>query len=385
MKRFCLLLVLAALAACTPKKPDYIVAAFIWPSCHDDSLGRALVWPEGRGEWEVIERGTPRFSGHYQPRQPLWGEEMDDDPQVVEKWIRTALKYGINTFIYDWYWFHNYPFLEGALDNGFLKAPSNEKMNFFIMYANHEVTNMWNPYINSDEKTLVMDPRIDWDQWKVIVERVIRLYFHRPNYLKFDGKPVFGLYDPRMFVKSFGSTEEAGKAMDYFREEVRKAGFPGLYVTQHTGFYKIPNEARERKTQTYADAVDLDGFAFYCMASRAEDYMEYSRRGTDWRVLWEERFAPRPIFPTVSVGWDNTPRYPDKDVIVCKYNVTPQAFAVALKDAKDYADAHAATQPKMILLNAWNEWIEGAYLLPDRLYGFGYLEAVRDVLNGKYD
>lgn len=54
-----------------PVKNDYLVAAYIWPSCHDDSLGRAKLWSEGSGEWEVIKKGNPRFEGHYQPRQPL--------------------------------------------------------------------------------------------------------------------------------------------------------------------------------------------------------------------------------------------------------------------------------------------------------------------------
>lgn len=31
---------------------------------------------------------------------------MDDNPHVVEKWIKTALRYGVNTFIYDWYWYN---------------------------------------------------------------------------------------------------------------------------------------------------------------------------------------------------------------------------------------------------------------------------------------
>jgi hypothetical protein len=29
--------------------------------------------------------------------------------------------------------------------------------------------------------------------------------------------------------------------------------------------------------------------------------------------------------------------------------------------------------------------MEGCCLLPDMKYGFGYLEAVRDVMSGKYD
>ena len=88
---------------------DYYVCAYIWPSCHDDSLGHKYLWPQGDGEWEVIKQGNPRFPGHYQPKQPLWGYEHDDDPKVVEKWIDTALKYGVNTFVYDWYWFMDYP------------------------------------------------------------------------------------------------------------------------------------------------------------------------------------------------------------------------------------------------------------------------------------
>ena len=93
--------ILLCLSAFAGKKPDYRVCAYVWPSCHDDSLAHRWLWEDGEGEWEVIKKGNPRFEGHYQPKQPLWGYELDDDPQVVEKWIRTALKYGVNTFIYD--------------------------------------------------------------------------------------------------------------------------------------------------------------------------------------------------------------------------------------------------------------------------------------------
>ncbi len=65
----------------------YYVAAYIWPSCHHDERFGDMLWPEGKGEWEVINKGNPRFDGHYQPRRPLWGCELDNYPAEMEKWI----------------------------------------------------------------------------------------------------------------------------------------------------------------------------------------------------------------------------------------------------------------------------------------------------------
>lgn len=373
----------AADKACT-KSSDYHVCAYIWPSCHNDSLARELIWPAGQGEWEVINQGDPRFPGHYQPREPLWKGDMDDDPQVVEKWIKTALKYGVDTFVYDWYWFYNYPFLEEALDNGFLKAPSNEKMNFYIMYANHEVTNYWNPHINKDTKSLTFDPRIDWEQWKVIVDRIIRQYFTRPNYVKINGCPVFSLWDFDLFTESFGSMEEAGKAMDHFREKVKEAGFPDLHLQRCGGLWKR-GVAETARIKAQIERFGVESVAGYNMGGFDPDYIVHGMNALELRQYWADEFKI-PVFPTVSISWDDTPRYPLKgEQHVTHYNHSPETFATFLQDAKEWADDHAGTQPKFIYVNAWNEYVESSYLLPDRKYGFGFLEAVRDVLDGKYD
>ena len=87
-----------------------------------------------------------------------------------------------------------------------------------------------------------------------------------------------------------------------------------------------------------------------------------------------------------SIGWDDTPRFPhktQKDVV--HLNQSPQSFAAFLQKAKEYCDKHP-DQPKLITVYAWNEWVEGAYLLPDMKYGFDYLNAVKDVMvDGKYE
>ena len=70
-----------ALLSCQ-KSDDYYVCAYVWPSCHNDPLAQKYIWPEGRGEWEVISKGDPRWEGHYQPRRPMWGYELDNDPEM---------------------------------------------------------------------------------------------------------------------------------------------------------------------------------------------------------------------------------------------------------------------------------------------------------------
>jgi hypothetical protein len=362
------------------KDSPYYVAAYVWPSCHNDPRGQEVLWPEGIGEWEVIKKGNPRFPGHYQPKQPLWGYEMDDDPKVMERWIDAATAHGVNTFIFDWYWFDGGPFLEGCLDDGFLKASNNGKMNFYIMWANHDVKrNYWNVHRCPDDDSILWKGATDEKNFKIIVDRVIKQYFKCPNYLKIDGCPVFSIYKFENLLATFGgSREKTKKGLEYFRSEVRKAGFPDLHLQIiHFG----PSGEDIQKTLEYFGVNSVTTYNWG--GPHREDYLDWGNTGMTRLQTWSD--SPVPFFPNVSIGWDNTPRYPKvgrEDVI--HYNNTPESFATYLQAAKEYVDAHP-NQPKVITVFAWNEWIESGYLLPDRKYGFGYLEAVRAVLEGKYE
>ena len=374
------------------KKKDicYYVAAFVWPSCHDDPRGRELLWPEGTGEWEVIKKGDPRYEGHYQPKAPLWGYGMDNDPQTVEKWIDAATDHGINVFIYDWYWFDEGPFLESALNDGFLKAKNNEKMYFYVMWANHYVMkNFWNYHLyGADDWSVLWNPTVDWKNYQIIVERVIRQYFCKPNYFKIDGQPVFAIFDIDNLMKCFGgSVAETRKALDYFREEARKAGFPGVHFQLIPGDIPAWTAEEAKKNAEHIEATGFNSVTMYNMGSFSnfsEDYIVYGTNADKIRKQWDESLNI-PFFPCTSVGWDDTPRRPYSGMNkTVHYNNSPESFAAVLSKAKQYVDNHPQ-QTKLMTINAWNEWIEGSYLLPDMKYGFGYLEAVRDVMNGKYD
>jgi len=241
------------------EKPEYTVAAYIWPSCHHDERFGDMLWPDQTGEWEIIRKGTSRFEGHYQPKQPMWGYEPDDDPRVMEKWIDAATDHGVNTFIFDWYWFDEGPFLESSLNNGFLGASNKEKMNFYLMWANHDVKqNYWNVHKYKDVDTLLWDGAVDLENFKIIVDRVIQNYFTQPNYFKIEGMPVFSIFSLANLLEGLGGLQKTSEALDYFREKTIEAGFPGLHL--QLIIYGLPGQERLEtfKTLKFSSATQYN-------------------------------------------------------------------------------------------------------------------------------
>ena len=95
-----------------------------------------------------------------------------------------------------------------------------------------------------------------------------------------------------------------------------------------------------------------------------EDYVAWGAQAMQVQNNWDKTLDV-PYFPNVSIGWDDTPRKPylgKKDVT--HYNATPQSFGAYLQMAREYVQKHP-TQPKLIVINAWNEWVEGSYLEPE--------------------
>lgn len=370
-----------------PDNDELLVAAYVWPSCHYGERNAEFLWPEGIGEWEIIQKGTPRFEGHYQPKVPLWGYEMDDDPRVMERWIEMATDHGVNVFIFDWYWFDQGPFLESSINNGFLEARNNQKMKFYVMWANHDVKkNYWNHY-KYDSDSLLWTGSVDMENFRIIVDRVINQYFHRPNYFTIDGEPVYSIFNINKFVRDCNGLEGAREALDHFRDETKNAGFPGLHV-QIIGFggnespgilqYDLMEGRSNSEVAAYLGINSVTKYN-WGQAEGVEDYITWGEQAMKRRENWDQA-VDIPYFPNVSIGWDDTPRFPAKGKShVIHHHKSPESFAAYLQKAKEYVEQHP-DQPPLITLFSWNEWVEGGYLLPDMRWEYGYLEAVKSVV-----
>jgi hypothetical protein len=372
---------------------DIQVAAYYFPHYHSDRRNDA--W-HGAGwtEWELVKRARARFPGHRQPIVPAWGYFDESDPAWASREVSLASVSGVDCFLYDWYYYEDGPFLQDALEQGFLRAGNSHLMKFALMWANHDWQNIHPASFTNRPDTLAYG-RMSRQAFERMTDYIIDRYFPRPNYWAIDGEPYFCIYELGTFISGLGGLEQAREALDSFREKARAAGFPGLHLNACVfGLNVLPSEVKLTDPVQVVEALGLSSVGSYVWVHHCNpdaagfpqgSYAEAARRNYE---VWEENLGryPVPYHPNVTMGWDPSPRTIQSDRYeprgypwtACLAGNTPTAFKEALRRAKAFVERDDVKQ-KIVTLNAWNEWTEGSYLLPDTVTGTRYLEAVREV------
>ena len=377
--------------------PGYDIAVYYFPNYHNNDLRNELRYGKGWSEWELVKSASPRFDGHNQPKIPLWGYTNESDPKIMEMKINTASQYGIDVFIYDWYYYNDGPFLEKGLEDGFMKVENNNKVKFALMWPNHDWVDLFPRNPDNGSAPLFYPGTITPETFDKMTRYIISEYFSKPTYWKIDGCPYFSIYELFKFVESMGGKEKARTALEKFRDKTKKAGFKDLHLNGIVWGVKIlPNEKELKKPSDLLDYlsfnsttsyvwihhVNLDKFPETEYNAVRDKYISYSNEFS--------RTIKQPYYPNVTMGWDATPRcsqkfsfrntgYPCMDVMK---NNTPENFQRALQSAKSWIDSNAKNN-KVITINSWNEWTEGSFLEPERQYGYQYLKAIKLVFNSR--
>ncbi len=371
----------------------YDIAAFIWPSYTGDEPRTRIFWPDGIGEWQTVKSMTDKgYKDCRWPRVPLWGYENEADSRVMEKQIDCAVSYGVNVFIYDWYWYDNRPFLENCLNDGFLKAENNTKMKFCLMWANHDATHLWDKR-NSDRdlSTVIWSGVVTPKIFSEICDRTVEKYFSKENYYCIEGCPVYMIFDIDNFIRSFGTSDECKKGIEEFRRKTVAAGFKGLHLQfvhwRNRVFDWLDDDdsqkgASSAEMYAFLGADSVTSYNWGCSTDFDGDYNNITDRYIG-EIKKESKRLGIPFYPNISVGWDNNVRFNDFVPGVVENN-TPANFKRACEKIKAFADSsleNGVMKTPFITVNSWNEWTETSYLQPDDLYGYGYLEAVKDVFD----
>jgi len=367
------------------------VAAYNFPQWHPDP--RNDKW-HGKDwtEWELLKKAVPRYPEHRQPVEPAWGYFDESDPAQSAREIDLAADHGLTAFIYDTYWYEDGAFLNGALDNGFLRAPNRGRLKFALMWANHNWHN-WHPIRLSDDAWkdhMLVDGRVSTEAFVRFTNKVVAEYFSQPDYLRVLGKAYFSIYDLANFIEGFGGIDGAAGLLDAFREKTRRNGFGEVHLNAVVG--RLGSSAPPREI---IKRLGIDSVAAYNWYDHYPIHNDTFPRGSyekamkanvaAWPLMAKEHGVP--YIANVTTGWDSSPRCCTTDryemrgypwLPVLEGN-TPEAFGQALEAMKRYF-REAAPQIPMFTVNAWNEWTEGAYLLPDKWEGTGRLDVLRRVM-----
>lgn len=368
------------------------VLAYYFPNWHLDPRNAAW-FDDGWDEWQLLRAARARYAGHRQPRIPLGGYTDESDPAVAAGQIELASRFGIDGFLVDYYWYDDGPYLSGALDKGLLGASNRNEIEFALMWANHELVDIF-PYRDpaQQEAVRLKDGAIGRAAFEEMVRHIIEAYFSQPNYLTVEGSPWFSLYEIGSFIAGMGGLTPAREALDWFRAQVREAGFPGLHLDAVVwGFGVLPTAVSVEDPQSLVPLLGFDSATSYVWVHHT-DVTTHGFPAADPVRLRQEAFADYeqlaatlsvPFHPNVTVGWDASPRtaqdvpfdagrYPFTPV----WDQSPADFEAALRIAREFLQRHPAPHP-VVTINAWNEWTEGSYLLPDTHHRYAYLEAVK--------
>ena len=399
----CLFCATAQKTAGTEKK--YQVAVYYFPNYHPDSIN-ARWHGKGWTEWDLVKAAKPRFPGHEQPKVPTWGYFNEADPVYAAKEIDLAADNGIDCFIYDWYWYSNTgQYLQEGLEQGFLKAPNRNRLKFALMWANHNWLNIHPASLDTGRITLTHGA-VSMALWDTISTYIVEKYFKQPNYWLIDGKPYFSIYEIITFINGVGGMENARKAIAMLDAKTKAAGFPGVHfnimswmvnngmVRQITGT-DAPADARAMMKSLACQSVSTYCFTHHYTHIDSDGFPTepYAKALASAKVYWQQFRTDYPDMlytPNISMGWDSSPRcnptdkfqqamYPWLPVIVGN---TPAAFQGALEDAKKFLDDYNPAH-RIVVLNSWNEWTEGSFLLPEKKYGDAYLKAIKKVFAGQ--
>jgi hypothetical protein len=352
-------------------------------------------WGDGFTEWVNVKSATPLFEGHNQPRIPLNNNYYDLSDIEVLKWqCKIARDHGIYGFSFYHYWFNGHLLLQKPME--MLLAHPEIDINYCICWANHDWTDGWKA-TGKAVNTLIAHNFDDEKDWVSHFYYLLQ-FFKDPRYIKEDNKPFLTIYIPQIIGK-------LNKMLSLWNSMAIENGFNGItflyqcapafidrswdsslfkYGIQFNPDYAITviKNATKGKINSFIIKHSHSIKRFFRIKKglnitlnsgevKKYDYDEI------WNIILNQTPVAKNLIPSAYVDWDNTPRRQQRGTV--HTGVHPQKFKkyfeqLVIKTRDSY-------QQDKIFVFAWNEWAEGGYLEPDTRFGFGFLDAINEVLN----
>ncbi|KAB8290083.1 glycoside hydrolase family 99-like domain-containing protein [Bifidobacterium avesanii] len=328
-------------------------------------------WGKGFTEWTNVRRAAPLYSGHIQPLVPLNDHYYDLSKTSELVWQHSlARQYGIDGFIYYHYWFNGKLLLEKPVEN--LLKTKEATQEFCFCWANEPWTRAW----DGKNKEIIMPQTFGGEKdWKAHIEYFLP-FFKDSRYIRINNQPVLFIYSPNRIP-------QFDQMIEYWNRYLESIGLEKIYLIEFistfnsNAFSKYSEAVMEFEplySAHYQISYVRQALRFFNKKTKRTDIIDYDYL---WQKLLEKNrtYNNRKILRSCFTNFDNSPRKGSRAFIT--KGATPKKFEKYLhqlisQNRKDAAD--------ILVINAWNEWGEGAILEPTEQYHFQWLEAVQNAL-----
>ncbi len=347
------------------KKPVIKLVAYYLPQFHPIPEND-LWWGKGFTEWTNVTKTVPWFQGHDQPKLP--GEFGFYDLRVSEvqkQQIALAQRYGLYGFCFYFYWFGGKRLLQMPLD--LFLADRSCDFPFCLSWANENWTRRWN---GGDREILIAQDHSPEDDLAFI--EAVSAYFRNSRYIRIGEKPMLIVYRPALIP-------DPRKTAERWRTWCQKNGIGEIYLALTHAFDKMdPREIGFDAAIEFPPAL----FPLRDITDQYDVPRSYGGQILNYRdaLAHAREYIPPPYrkFRGICPGWDNTARRGANSIVLAPTH--PDLYKEWLAVLCEQTQRHFAPEERFVFINAWNEWAEGAYLEPDRKYGYAYLRKTAEAL-----
>lgn len=341
-------------------------------------------WGTGFTDWITVRNARPLYDGHIQPRVPLNNNYYDLANQDNVKWqAKLAQEHGIYGFGVYHYWFNNEKNLL-TRPAEIMRDTADLGIKYFFVWDNCHWKRSWSNVSGNDwapisdqnmEGPEVLVPYIlgtepDWETHY----RYLSSHFHADNYERRNNRPVIGIIHYSRGIE---------KMCHYWDELARADGFDGLFIILKDDPIKpVPRYFYRYRYEPHFSGWDS---SIKRVGNRLlRTLFPWQKEGIrfyDYDKIWHklihhaESCQDNHVFFGAYVSYDDTPRRGMTRSRVIR-NSSPDKFANYLSKLIRLSEIQGKDY---VFLTAWNEWGEGAYMEPDELYGYRYLEAVKQL------
>lgn len=334
-------------------------------------------WGEGFTEWDNVRNAKPLYKNHNQPVEPINKYYYDlTNPKDIEKQIEIAKEFDVSGFVFYHYWFDtNRKILERPAE--ILRDQIKEKIEYCFCWANQSWYVSWH---GKQSKILIEQKYNGKEDW---IEHIKYLYtfFKDERYLKKDGRPV-------LFIYNASQINKYEEMIDVWNEFLKENGMKEIYIieyifTRNKNISSMKTDAVmefEPLYTTYFDISQINRLKrFICKRLKIIDFQDYDKL---WKYIINRKrtYEGKTIYKSCFVGWDNSPRKNKASMIV--KGQSSEKFKKYLNMLINNNRQDASNE--FVIINAWNEWGEGAMLEPTEKDKYKFLQAIKNIVE-KYN